>query len=309
MAVTALDRVVLVTPSLDAAVAFYRDALGFHPEAPPGPAPAELLLGLEGTRARSCCLRIGAQAVELVQYEPAGARYPGAVGGNDGRFQHFAMAVRDMEAAMARLRRVAGWEAITRGDPQQLPPENGGVVAFKFRDPDGHPLEFLQFPRGSTGWDDVGGDGSVPGPVLGIDHTAISVSDVARSTRFLVDGLGLHLGSRSLNQGAAQERLDGLPSPRLDVLGLNPAEQDTPHLELLGYHSPAPRAASAPGLADVVATRTVLRSSNPGALSGELRGRDDRIEIVATDAAGNVALIRDPDGHLLLLLQPAFPSS
>jgi len=305
MAVTAIDRVVLVTPALGAAIAFFRDALGFHPEAPPGPAPAELLLGMEGAQARSCRLRVGAQMVELVQYEPAGAAYPGTVEGNDGRFQHFALVVRDMEAAMARLRRALGWEAITRGGPQQLPAGSGGVLAFKFRDPQGHPLEFLQFPQGSTGWDNIGGEN----PVLGIDHTAISVADVARSMRFYVDGLGLRPASRSLNEGAAQERLDALPAPKLDVVGLNPSEQVPAHLELLGYHAPAPRMGPASGLADIVATRTVLRGSNPAALIQKLGTQGDRVEIVATDVAGTMALIRDPDGHLLLLLQPVSQSS
>ena len=66
---------------------------------------------------------------------------------------------------------------ISRGGPVTLPKSAGGVTAVKFRDPEGHPLEFLQFPPGANpDWKGAG--------VMGIDHSAISVSDVAASRRF-----------------------------------------------------------------------------------------------------------------------------
>ncbi len=47
---------------------------------------------------------------------------------------------------IGRLCSVDGWTAISTDGPQRLPPSSGGVAAFKFRDPDGHPLELLAFP-------------------------------------------------------------------------------------------------------------------------------------------------------------------
>ena len=61
--------------------------------------------------------------------------------------------------------------------PVTLPKSAGGVTAVKFRDPEGHPLEFLQFPPGANAdWKGAG--------IMGIDHSAISVGDVAASRRF-----------------------------------------------------------------------------------------------------------------------------
>ncbi|ODR96565.1 hypothetical protein AUC70_14945 [Methyloceanibacter stevinii] len=39
-------------------------------------------------------------------------------------------------------------EVVTAGAPVLLPPNTGSVTAFKFRDPEGHPLELISFPDG-----------------------------------------------------------------------------------------------------------------------------------------------------------------
>ena len=51
-----------------------------------------------------------------------------------------------MRAAAWRRARDAGAAPISREGPVTLPRSAGGVTAVKFRDPEGHPLEFLQFP-------------------------------------------------------------------------------------------------------------------------------------------------------------------
>jgi hypothetical protein len=56
--------------------------------------------------------------------------------------------------------------------PQRLP---NGIQAFYFRDPDGHTLEILKFPR------DKGGDKLF----LGIDHTAIVIRTRMRAYGFI----------------------------------------------------------------------------------------------------------------------------
>ena len=143
------------------------------------------------------------------------------------------------------MRRLLDVTPITQGEPQQLPRSDGSVLAFKFRDPDLHPLELLQFPPGRTpaAWR---GRRKLEGQIgLGIDHSAISVADADASADFY-RSLGLSAGDPTLNQGPAQQRLDGLPDVEVMVVPMNPPE-GTPHLELLGYRTPKgerrPRAA------------------------------------------------------------------
>ena len=215
MAVTALrlDRVGLNVSDLPAAIAFYETALGFSAAAiEPGDAA---LLGVASVR--RAVLRRGRQCVELTQCSPPGAAYPDASAGNDLWFQHCALATDDMAASYARLR-AAAFTPISRDGPQALP---GGVVAFKFRDPDGHPLELIQFPAAD------------PATAGGIDHSAISVSDVGRSVAFYAAELGLHESARQVNTGPAQDALDGLAGVTVDVVALAP-EVAAPHVELLG---------------------------------------------------------------------------
>ena len=92
--------------------------------------------------------------------------------------------------AYRRLCSVSGWTAISIDGPQRLPASSGGVSAFKFRDPDGHPLELLAFPDGA--WPAHWQARSNGDLALGIDHSAISVSDSARSIAFY-EALGLRV--------------------------------------------------------------------------------------------------------------------
>ena len=73
-------------------------------------------------------------------------------------------------------------------------PNAAGIRAFYFRDPDGHPLEILQFPpdKGDPKW-------HAPSDrlFLGIDHTAIVVSDTDASLEFYRDVLGFRSPARA----------------------------------------------------------------------------------------------------------------
>ena len=148
---------------------------------------------------------------------------------------------------------------------------SGGVQAFKFRDPDGHPLELLQFPTDKTpdAWRHRRRLGGQIG--FGIDHSAISVADAEASAAFYRPR-GLDTGKRTVNEGPAQQRLDGLAAVEVAVVPMKP-QAGTPHLELLGYRTPKGQSGPALQANDVAATRIVWR--------------------------GNAArLISDPDGHL-----------
>ena len=173
----------LVTRDLPRLRRFYQETLGFAADGPEQAIPSgELaLLGVPGV-ARRQALQLGEQLVALDQFDITGRPYPDHGDAASLWFQHLALVVADMAEA---YRRVAAYKPISEAGPQHLPQSSGGVHAFKFRDPDGHPLELLQFPAGSRppAWQ---GRAAVAGQIgLGIDHSAISVTDADASTAVL----------------------------------------------------------------------------------------------------------------------------
>ncbi|UMY18134.1 VOC family protein [Methylobacterium organophilum] len=244
----------LLCPDPAATAAFYAAAFG----------------GCVAHEGPGIAVSLGAQVVQLVPTP----RTPGPPAPSNGTdFQHCAIVVSDMQAAYAHLRAVPGWTPISQAGPERLPAASGGVAAFKFRDPDGHPLELLAFPEPAPSpWRDR------PGLFLGIDHTAITVSDTASSVAFY-EALGFTVVSRGLNRGAEQARMDAVADPVVEVTGLTPPGGATPHLELLCYRTPGPLLHP---LAEdaVLASRIVLRLS--------------RWSAVAERCA------EDPDGHRLV---------
>lgn len=259
----------LVTADLTRLVQFYRDVLGFasHGADTPIDNGEMALLGLSGPGRRQM-LSLGDQTLWIDQFEQPGRPYSGDSNAASLWFQHLALVVEDIHSAYGRLRGIA---PISQEGPQLLPSSSGGAQAFKFRDPDGHPLELLQFPGGGTpgAWRNRRRlDGQIG---LGIDHSAISVADAGASAAFY-QALGLGAGERTLNEGPAQQRLDGLPGVEVEVVTMKP-QSGVPHLELLGYRTPESQAGPALRANDVAATRIVW-------LGQEAR------------------LIGDPDGHL-----------
>jgi len=252
----------LVTAEPERLAVFYR-AIGFEVgEANPIPRQEMAVLGLQGSGSRRA-MALGPSRVDLDVFDRPGHAYPIGANASDLVFQHLALVTSDIEAAWHRACH-AGATPISRTGPVQLPKSAGDVVAVKFRDPDGHPLEFLQFPLGAkAAWSGSG--------VMGVDHSAICVADVAASERFYVSH-GLSEGERSLNHGPTQVALDGLDDVEVEVVPMNPSKQPL-HVELLGYRHPTAAAGAGLSANDIAATRFVWR-------------------------AERAALLRDPDGHL-----------
>ncbi len=255
----------MVTADLDRLTDFYR-AIGFDIGETATISAAEMaVLELDGGGSRRS-MALGETRVDLDCFDQRGRSYPGGATASDLVFQHLALVTEDAHAAWRRAQN-AGATPISRGDPVTLPQSSGGVTAIKFRDPEGHPLELLEFPAGSNcPWIGSG--------IMGIDHSAISVADIARSRQFY-EGLGLTQGKLTLNRGPTQVALDGLDGVEVDVLAMNPTDAP-PHVEMLGYRHPVGRLHEAFAANDLAATRIFWHSS-----------RD--------------ALVRDPDGHLLQL--------
>jgi catechol 2,3-dioxygenase-like lactoylglutathione lyase family enzyme len=275
---------------LAATEAFYRDGLGFERVAPPEPVPAAQVeaLGLTGRRAAQLRMRLGLQTVTFLALDPPGAPYPPDPAATDPFFQHLAIPVRDMPAAMAQLAKV-GARPISRGGAQRLPASSGGVTAYKFRDPDGHPLELIFFPGGPSAdrWH------AAPGLFLGIDHSAITVTDLDAALAFLTGPLGLTVATRGLNQGPEQARLDGVDDPQVDVIALEPPTR-TPHVELLHYRHPAGRPPIAFHPADRATTRYIVSVADPLVLSRQLQEAGWPCQ---ASADGALLYCSGPDGH------------
>jgi catechol 2,3-dioxygenase-like lactoylglutathione lyase family enzyme len=303
MPITQLIRVSITVSDLPGTSAFYRDALGLDvgPEQALGDPAWNALLGLdEGTTARAVDVEVGTHEIKLVAFDPPGAPYPAPLASNDPWFEHVALVTGDIEAVWKHLE-AAYPEVITKGEPVLLPPNTGSVTAFKFRDPEGHPLELITIPEGvgDPQWQQ-GGAG-----IRGYDHTAISVMDVERSRAFYTELLGFRVAGKSLNIGPEQDRLDGLPGCEVDVVALSPSAVPTPHVELLHYRTPPARPLDAEVKAnDAAAARQVHRVDDLDALVERLEAAGVTFVspgIVSLKSGGKAAAIRDPDGHMIVL--------
>ncbi len=178
----------LVTAQSKFLMAFYQ-AIGFIPgEIAPIPAAEMAVLGLEGAGWRRS-MTLGKSRLDLDTFDLPGRPYPDRTNASDLVFQHLALVTDDIGVAWRRARN-AGATPITRGEPVTLPQSSGGVTAVKFRDPEGHLLELLEFPAGSNpSWQGRG--------TMGIDHSAISIADLAASRRFYErHGLGRRASAR-----------------------------------------------------------------------------------------------------------------
>jgi catechol 2,3-dioxygenase-like lactoylglutathione lyase family enzyme len=309
-AVRAVGAIGLTVADMERSLRFYRDVLEFEPvsDVEVEGEPWERLQGVFPLRMRVVGLRLGDESLALAEYlVPRGRPAPPDARSNDRWFQHVAIVVSDVERAYARLR-AARVEHVSPA-PQRLPdwnPRAGGIRAFYFRDPDGHPLEVIQFPpgKGDARWQRSAGR-----LFLGIDHTAIVVGDTEVSLGFYRDALGMRVAGESDNHGPEQERLNAVFGARLRITTLRAA--NGPGIELLEYLAPRdgrPYPADARAN-DLVHWQTRLETPDAADAASALHAARARLVspgVVAVPAAlgfrrGLVA--RDPDGHALELVE------
>jgi len=305
--VRAVGCIGLTVSDLDRSVAFYSGVLSFEKALQVDQAgqALERLQGVPGARTRTGRLRLGGECLDLTEYlEPKGRAAPADSRSNDRWFQHVAIVVSDMDRAYAALL-AAGVVRVSTA-PQRLPdwnPAAGGIRAFYFRDPDRHALEVLQLPagKGDPKWQ------RKERLFLGIDHTAIVVSDTEASLRFYRDALGLRVAGASENWGAEQERLNDVEGAHLRITTLRAASG--PGIEFLEYLAPGggrlfPADERANDLvhwqttvvADPAEGARVLRAhGSPFVSPGVVRLSDRRL------GYRRAVLARDPDGHVLQL--------
>jgi catechol 2,3-dioxygenase-like lactoylglutathione lyase family enzyme len=304
--VAAVESISVTVSDVDRSVDFYRTVLSFKPVSDQEVSgdSYEHLYGVFGARVRIVTLRLGDEYLKLEQFiAPRGRPIPVDSRSNDGWFQHIAIIVRDMDRAFAWLR--AQHVEFASTGPQVLPqwnPNAGAIAAFYFRDPDGHNLEILHFPpgKGDAKWQQAG-----DGLFLGIDHSAIVVSDTDASLRYYRDTLGLRVVGTSENYGVEQERLNNVFGARLRITALR--AESGPGVELLEYL--APRTGRPTPIdtrqndlwswhidmdADVAAADAAIRGGHYGYVSpGPVRAGIGSYQWSL--------LVRDPDGHAAML--------
>jgi catechol 2,3-dioxygenase-like lactoylglutathione lyase family enzyme len=311
VALAGVGAIVIPVSDLDRSVDFFSEVLSFQKtDALDARRDSfDRLTGVFGTNVKVAHLRLGLESVQLIEYRtPRGRPVPRDSRSNDAWFQHIAIAVSDMDAASARLQEHRVKQISTA--PQTLPEWNqnaAGIKAFYFRDPDGHPLELIQFPstKGDPRWHKTPQPGEL---FLGIDHTAIAVTDTERSLSFYRDALGFRVVGESLNYGMEQDHLNHVFGSKVRITSLRSAAG--PGIEFLEYLVPRSGGPTPSDTtpADLWCLQTTLVARDfPGAWADLSKRRVGFVspepqEIVPFGEKGSQGiLLRDPDGHILLL--------
>jgi catechol 2,3-dioxygenase-like lactoylglutathione lyase family enzyme len=309
--VKSVDAVGLTVSDMDRAVEFFSQALSFeklsHIEVTGG--EYERLQGVFGARMKIVRMKLGDEIIELTEYlAPKGRPIPPDSRSNDQWFQHIAIVVSDMDKAYQQLR--AHQVQHTSTGPQRIPDWNkaaAGIKAFYFKDPDGHNLELIYFPsgKGNPKWQQTRGL-----LFLGIDHTAIAVSDTERSLQFYRDVLGMKLAGESENFGTEQEHLNNVFGSRVRISGLR--THSGPGVEFLEYLTPRDgRPAPVNSRAnDLWHWQTAMGVGSADAAAETLKA--GRVRFVSSGVTtipdrslgfNKGFLVRDPDGHALQLIE------
>ncbi len=325
--VTAVDSVGMTVADMDKAIKFYTEVLSFQKVSDVEVLGTEYeqLQGLFGVRLRVVKLKLGNESIELTEYiTPKGRPIPIDSRSNDRWFQHIAIAVSDMDKAYQHLRKYKVQHASTA--PQRIPATNqaaAGIRAFYFKDPDGHNLEIIYFPsgKGDPKWqkstDTSAAEANTPQTkmlrnriFLGIDHTAIVVSNTATSLKFYRDLLGLKLAGESTNYGTEQAHLNNVKDARLHISGLR--STSGPGIEFLEYLEPKD-GRSLPTDAkpnDLTHWQTTLVVKDINAIVKRLQ--IDRVTFISPAVVTiprrifrfkQGILVRDPDGHPMRLVE------
>ena len=299
-----IDRITLIVSDLDRSEKDYVTTFGCTVEGRGDIEPSVTsVLCLPPARGRSSCLRLGRERIELLEFtDSAGRPYPPDSTSTDLWFQHMAIIVSDMTHAYRQVMANPRFRPITRAGPVRLPESSGGVTAFKFRDHDGHPLELLAFPAGRVPaeWRTAGG----AGPFLGVDHTAIAVSDTVRSASFFASVFGFSAGVRTENRGPEQDALDDVDDVRVSVTRLA-RDLPAPRMELLHYHVGQRRQIPADTASnDITATHSVVLVASLDATAAALARRGTPLtadDLMMRRGDVRAALVQGPDGHRFLV--------
>jgi catechol 2,3-dioxygenase-like lactoylglutathione lyase family enzyme len=294
-----------IVRDLDAAIAFYRDGLGFEVQGPPGDASANPALrdmfGLPDARIRWAVARTPAApgGVEIVEISNAGGR-PLERKLEDPGANCLVVTVRDLDGTLARLRKLGAPLVSIGGEPVTI---GQGTRIVIVRDPDGNFVELSQ-PA------ELPSSAPPNANVIGV-RVRLAVADAAAAARLYQNELGLQqrapLGDFGNNDAVL--RALGLTGGRYRV-----AQQNVPSSGLMYDFVDF----------DGVERRTVPgRIQDFGSTRVQLRVRDLDAAIAAFERAGGkvvstggrplappagnstlrVAIVRDPNNLFVVLIE------
>ncbi|OUL18266.1 glyoxalase [Nostoc sp. RF31YmG] len=310
----------LTVTNCDRSWDFYTQALGFElvSDITVSGEDYSELEGVPGAKIRIVTLRLGDELIELMEYLNIHSQpIPRDSQSNDLWFQHLAIVVSDIDRAYSHLCSFP-MEPISVA-PQTIPSGNeasAGVRAFKFKDPDGHDLELIWFPpdKGQDKWHQNSVDAqrlvARHRLFLGIDHSAIAVSNTEQSLHFYRDLLGMRVDSRSLNWRPTQARMDNLPGAQVQITALRPAQGGV-GIELLDYLVP-PKGRPIPSdwkSCNIATVQVQIIVNDIEQIVDQLR--QCGVQLVSpgivqfadsSQPFKQGCLVKDPDGHTILLL-------
>jgi catechol 2,3-dioxygenase-like lactoylglutathione lyase family enzyme len=309
--VQAVGAIGMTVSDMERSIDFYHNVLSFQKvsDVEVHGAAYEHLQGLFGLRMRVVGMQLGEEFIELIEYlTPQGRPIPVDSRSNDHWFQHIAIIVSDMDEAYQWLRQHKVKHASS--GPQRIPDWNkaaAGIRAFYFRDPDNHNLEILWFPpdKGDPKWHQQTGK-----LFIGIDHTAIVVSDTDGSLKFYRDTMGMKVVGESENYGTEQEHLNNVFGARLRITGLRAASG--PAIEFLEYLTPRdgrpmPRDSRVNDLWhwQVQLMTDSLDRVEQSVRRGKYRFVSPGVVHLPDETLGfsKGFLVRDPDGHVMVVRQ------
>ena len=305
----------IAVSDLDRSVHFYEDALGFQ-KIDATESEKDSGQHIDSKKEKYVFLQLGDEQIQLIEnpiptnYSARNKRYPKNITSTDLAFQHFAIVVSDIDAAYSQLKMFHAVAISMK--PQTIPQSNigaGGIKAFKFKDPDGHPLELIYFPigKGRDKW-------HVPSDklFLGIDHSAITVFNSKRSIQFYRDFLGFEIAGHGLNTGPTQAALDAVPHAVVAITPLRPQSESGPGLELLDYQNihTALRIRKQHRPSDMWLTEVAIEVDNLATISHKIQVQETvnkshifKAVPIHDAPSGEQMILSDPDGHKLLLIQ------
>lgn len=303
-----VDAIGITVSEMNRSVKFYTEVLGFKEisDEEVFGSPYEQLQGIFGLRMRIVRLQLNDEFIELTDYLTSGGRsIPEDAKSNDLFFQHIAIVVSDMDKAYERLRKNMVMHVST--GPQTIPASNvaaAGIKAFYFHDPDMHNLELIYFPKGKgqPKWQQTRGK-----LFLGIDHTAIGISNTDSSLKFYRDLLGIERKGDSWNMGMEQAHLNFVEGASLHITGLRSIAG--PGIEFLQYLEPGPgKPYPADSRTDDIWNwQTILITDDASRLyyalttAGYTLVSRGLITLQKNGKSSKAFIIRDADGHALLI--------
>jgi catechol 2,3-dioxygenase-like lactoylglutathione lyase family enzyme len=317
--ITKVDAIGITVKEMNRSLKFYTEVLGFKKISDTELAGEqyEKLKGTFGLHIRVARLQLGDEFIELTDYLTAGGRsIPEDQKSNDLSFQHIAIVVSDMDKAFHQVKKF-NVEFVSTA-PQTLPksiPGAAGIKAFYFHDPDNHNLELICFPKGKgqAKWqannarlNDTVGRGKI---FLGIDHTAIGVSNTDASHHFYNDLLGIERKGDSWNKGNEQEHLNNIEGASLHITGYRTA--NGPGIEFLQYIVPGPgkKYPADTRADDCWFWQTILVTEDAEALYNKLQTAGysfvskELVHSIHNEIRNKSFIVKDPDGHAMLITE------